>query len=291
MSDQTLFLSNSAAGSADDEVVTQVLALLREGFDVVSAGPETPAELEATLAPFRGDRIIVGGGDGSLHLLVNALGGLGRLEDIAVGLVPLGTGNDFAAAAGIPAEPLAAARRCLDGEPTTVDVIRADDGEYVVNAAHAGVGAVAAERAQGVKAFAGRLAYPLGAIQAAATEAGWAVTLQLDGEGIFQGDMLLTMVANGSRIGGGTHLEPNADPFDGMIDVLLIEALPLHERPGLGLDLQRGTHLERSDVHHWRGRQLHLQGTDISHNRDGELRHGLADVTYTIQPAAWRLLR
>jgi diacylglycerol kinase family enzyme len=73
--------------------------------------------------------------------------------------------------------------------------------------------------------------------------------------------------------------------------VLVIDAIPLHERPGLGLDLQRGTHLERDDVHHWRGRRLQLDGTDISHNRDGELRHGLADVTYTIQPAAWHLLR
>jgi YegS/Rv2252/BmrU family lipid kinase len=289
--DQTLFLSNSAAGSADDELVTQVVSVLRSGYDVVSASPGTPAELEATVATFAGDRIIVGGGDGSLHLLLNALGGLGRLGDVAVGLVPLGTGNDFAAAVDVPAEPLDAARACMEGQPTAVDLIRAGDGEYIVNAAHAGVGAVAAERAQGVKAVAGRLAYPLGAILAAATESGYAVTLRLDDTDIYAGDMLFTLVANGPRIGGGAHLYADADPFDGMIDVLVIDALPLHERPGLGMDIQRGTHLERDDVHHWRGRHLQLHGTGISHNRDGELRHGLADVTYTIQPAAWHLLR
>jgi YegS/Rv2252/BmrU family lipid kinase len=291
VSDRLLFLSNHAAGSVDEELAEEVATVLREGFEVVRASPATPAELETTLAAFDGERVVVGGGDGSLHLLINALATLGRLADVLVGLVPMGTGNDFAGGVGLPPEPLDAARAYLDGDPAEVDVIRADDGEYVVNAAHAGVGAVAAERAQGKKAVAGRLAYPLGAIQAAATEAGYKVELRLDGEVIYTGSMLLTLVANGSRIGGGAHLYADADPFDGMIDVLVIDAIPLHERPGLGLDLQRGTHLERDDVHHWRGRRLELDGSDISHNRDGELRHGLADVTYTILPAAWRLLR
>jgi diacylglycerol kinase (ATP) len=291
VSDQTLFLSNSAAGSVDDEHIAQVIEILRRERDVVTASPTTPAELKATLASFRGDRVVIAGGDGSLHLLINALGELGRLDDVAIGLVPLGTGNDFAGAIGIPDDPVAAARSILDATPTQVDLIMADDGERIVNAAHAGVGAVAAERAQVAKPLAGRLAYPLGAIQAAATEAGYDVTLRLDDELIYADSMLLTLIANGPRIGGGTYLCPAADPSDGLIDVLTIDAVPLHERPGLGLDIQRGTHLERDDVHHWRGRSLALEGERMSHNRDGELRHGLADVTYTIQPAIWHLLR
>ena len=291
MSDQTLVLSNSAARSVDDEHVKQVVEILRQGWDVVVARPTTPAELEATLASFSGDRVVIAGGDGSLHLLINALSELGRLDYVIIGLVPLGTGNDFAAAVGIPDDPVAAARAMLDAAPIQVDLIMADDGERVVNAAHAGVGAVAAERAQAAKAVAGRLAYPLGAIQAGATEAGYEVALRVDDEPVYVGRMLLTLVANGPRIGGGTRLYAAADPFDGLIDVVVIDAMPLHERPGLGLDIQRGTHLERDDVHHWRGRSLALEGERVSHNRDGELRHGLAEVTYTIQPAAWHLLR
>ena len=288
---RALLLSNRTAGSSDDKLVAKIADVLSDGYDVVDASPAGSSELDTVLSSFDGERIIVAGGDGSLHVLINALANLGRLSDVVVGLVPLGTGNDFALGLGLPADPVDAARACLDGTSTAVDLIVADDGEHITNAAHAGIGAVAAERAQTTKPIAGQWAYPLGAIQAAVTESGYEVTLRLDDEPIYEGTMLLTLVANGPCIGGGTRLCTNADPHDGLLDVLVIEALPLLERPGLGLDIQRGTHLERSDVRYWRGHHLEIDGHDINHNRDGELRHALDDVRYTIQPAAWRLLR
>lgn len=287
----TLLLSNRTAGSSDDKQVAKVADVLRTGYDLIDASPASSSELNAVLSSFDGERIIVAGGDGSLHVLINELDNVGRLADVVVGLVPLGTGNDFASGMGLPADPVDAARACLDGTPTTVDLIVADDGEHITNAAHAGIGAVAAEMAQTTKPIAGQWAYPLGAIQAAVTETGYDVTLRLDDKPIYKGTMLLTLVANGPCIGGGTRLCTNADPRDGLLDVLVIEAMPLRERPALGLDIQRGTHLERSDVRYWRGRHLEIDGHDIDHNRDGELRHALDDVRYTIQPAAWRLLR
>lgn len=286
-----LLIANSVAGSADDDVMAAVAAILREGYDLRVAGPDTPAALTAELAGFDGDRVIVAGGDGSLHLLVNTLAGIGRLDDVAVGLVPLGTGNDFAAGTGIPEDPLEAARTCLSAMPAPVDVVVADDGEHVVNAAHAGIGAVAAEHAQSAKPLAGKLAYPLGAIQAAVSAPGHQVTLSLDGTTVHDSGMLFALVANGPRIGGGTRMCPDADPADGLIDVLVIDSMPVHERVGLGIAIQRGTHLERDDVHAWRGAELHIAGEAVDHNRDGEILHGLADVTYTIRPAAWHLLR
>lgn len=291
MADRALFVSSSAAGSSDDQRVSDVVATLRSGFDLTVAQPATPTQLAATLASFRGDRVVVAGGDGSLHLTINAIAGLGRLGDTAIGLIPLGTGNDFAKGAGISEDPVAAARACLDAAPAAIDAIVADDGELVVNAAHAGVGAVAAERAQATKPFAGRLAYPLGAIQAAVTEAGYETQLRLDDDPIYAGAMLFTLVANGPCIGGGTRLCANADASDGLLDVVLIEAIPLRERLGLGVDIQRGTHLRRRDVHQWRGRHVAFGGEPIDHNRDGEIRHGLDDVTYTIRPAAWHLMQ
>jgi YegS/Rv2252/BmrU family lipid kinase len=286
-----LLLSNPTAGSSDDKQVAKVADVLRAGYDLVEAEPRSPAELDAVLSSFDGERIIVAGGDGSLHVLINRLGNRQQLHEVVVGLVPLGTGNDYAVGMGIPEDPVAAAQACLDGTPTAADLVIADDGEYIVNAAHAGIGAVAAEYAQSTKPVAGPWAYPLGAVQAAVTEAGYEVALRLDDQPIYQGTMLLTLVANGPCIGGGTRLCTNADPRDGLLDVLLIEAMPLRERPGLGLDIQRGTHLERDDVQYWRGRHLEIDGRNIDHNRDGELRHALDDVRYTIQPSAWRLLR
>ena len=291
MAEHALLLANQTAGSAAPAQLAAVSGVLREAYALRSAFPENPAELRAALDGFRGERIIVAGGDGSLHMVVNALADLDRLADVAVGIVPLGTGNDFAGGIGVPDDPVEAARACLTARPRPVDGVVADDGEHVVNAAHAGIGAVAAERAQATKAVAGALAYPLGAIQAAVAEDGYEVALQVDGETVHDTPMLFTLVANGPRIGGGTRMWPDADPADGLIDVLVIDRMPLVERPLLGVAIQRGTHLERDDVHHWRGRSLRIAGEPVDHNRDGELRHALADVTYTISPAAWHVLR
>jgi YegS/Rv2252/BmrU family lipid kinase len=290
MTTPALLLSNSAAGSSHDTQIAKVADVLRAGFDLVEARPTSSADLNPVLSSFDGEHIIVAGGDGSLHVLIHALGNMGRLADVVVGLVPMGTGNDFATGMGLAADPVDAARACLDGTVTAVDMIVADDGEHIVNAAHAGIGAVAAEFAQATKPIAGQWAYPLGAVQAALTETGYPVALRLDDTLVYEGTMLLTLVANGPCIGGGTRLCTNADPRDGLLDVLVIEALPLRERPGPGLDIQRGTHLARSDVHVWRGFHLEIDGHEIDHNRDGELRHALDNVRYTIQPAAWRLL-
>lgn len=291
MATSTLLLSNDAAGTADEERVAEVRRILAEGFDVTSVSTGTPQDLKRALSSFDGDQIVVAGGDGSLHVLINELARAGRLGDVVVGLVPLGTGNDFAGGVGISDDPLEAARACLHASPVDVDVIVADDGEHVVNAAHAGLGAVASNRAVAAKPVAGRLAYPLGAIQAGVTESAYDLQVTVDDELVHAGPALFVMVANGPRIGGGAHLCPGADPTDGMADVLVIDDVGRLERPGLGLDIQRGTHTDRDDVHVWRGRRVRISGQEVDHNRDGELLPGLADVTYSLHPSAWRLLR
>lgn len=291
MTVSALLVANTTAGSADDGRVDEVAALLRQAYDLRVANTDTPAALRAALDDFAGEVVVVAGGDGSLHVLINALAACGRLASVAVGLVPLGTGNDFANGVGIPDDPLEAARACLAGAPQPVDVLTADDGEHVVNAAHAGIGAVAAERAQVAKPVAGKLAYPLGAIRAGVGEEGYRVTLTLDDRVVHDGAMLFALAANGPCIGGGTSFCSGADPADGLIDVVVIDDVPLHERPGLGIAIQRGTLGERDDVHSWRGRRLRIAGEPVDHNRDGEIRKQLADVTYVVRPAAWQLLR
>ena len=147
MAEHALLLANHAAGSAAPEQLDAVTDILHEAYVLRRAFPENLTELRAALDGFAGERVIVAGGDGSLHVLINALADAGRLADVAVGIVPLGTGNDFAGGIGLPDDPVVAARACLEARPQPVDAVLADDGEYVVNAAHAGIGAVAAERA------------------------------------------------------------------------------------------------------------------------------------------------
>lgn len=285
-----LLISNSVAGSTTEQRLAGVAEVLRAGGDLIHTRPTGPDDLRAALAAFAGDRVVVAGGDGSLHLAVNLLDELGRLPATTVGLVPMGTGNDFACGLGLPEDPVEAARACLEGRPRRLDLLETDDGEVVVNAAHAGLGAVASDRAQVVKPVAGPLAYPLAALASGAAQDEYKLEVTVDDEVVHSGPALLVLAANGPCLGGGARLCVGADPADGMLDVLVIGELATAARAGLAMAIQRGTHLERDDVCEHQGTRLRVRGEAVDHSRDGELRHELADVTYTIRPAAWDLL-
>lgn len=288
---QALLLANSEAGSATADGIDAVESALREGFAVTRGTSDGPDELREMLGSFTGDHVIVAGGDGSLHTLVNVLADVDRLDDTVVGLVPMGTGNDFATGLGLSDDPVAAARACVRGEPATMDALVADDGETVVNAAHAGVGAVASDRAQVAKPVVGALAYPLAALVAGATTPGYHLVVTIDGTVVHDGTALFALAANGPCLGGGARLCVNADPGDGLIDILVIGDVPMADRAGLALRLQRGTHTDHDRVDQYRGTSLRVHGDAVDHSRDGELRRGLTDATYTLRPSVWRMLR
>src|SRR5947208_1080775 len=90
--------------------VTGVVAALVAHAVVEVAHTGNPGELDSVLHRRGGRHIVVAGGDGTLHAVVSALYRRHELADAVVGLVPLGTGNDFARGAGIPMDPAEAAR-------------------------------------------------------------------------------------------------------------------------------------------------------------------------------------
>lgn len=291
MTSRALLVANSTAGSTTGDQVGAVADALRDGYDVRVVETGSLDDLRALLVDFSGDHVIVAGGDGSLHAVVNLLSDLERLGDTFIGLIPMGTGNDFALGLDLPTDPLDAAALCLRNTPTSMDLVTTDDGNVVVNAAHAGLGAVASDRAQVAKSVAGALAYPMAAVVAGAVETGNHLEVSLDGRVIHDGTTLFVLAANGPCLGGGAQLCTGADPSDGLLDVLLIGDVALPKRAGLGLSIQRGTHLEHPDVATWQGSELRICGEPVTHSRDGELHHGLRDVTYTIERGAWHLLR
>lgn len=286
-----VLIANEAAGSSDDPRGAAALSMLRDRLTVHDVRVDAPDRLAPALSSHVGDLVIVAGGDGTLHAALNALHRLGRLDDVRVGLIPLGTGNDFARAAGVPLDPREAARRSVEGRPTPVDVLTTDEGELVVNAAHVGVGAVAADRAEPAKPLLGPLAYPVGALLAGVEATGWHTEVTLDDRVVHDDTALLVWVGNGPAIGGGTAMCPVADPTDGLLDVVVAGPVARTDRPALAIALREGTHLERDDVHHWTGRRVTIAGDPLPHDRDGELGDARARATYTIRRSAWRLLR
>ena len=162
---ELLVITNAAAGSAHQEAVDAAVGALRERVKVEVAATSSPEDCAAAVARRGGRRVVVCGGDGSVHFIVAALHRAGELGD-PVGLIPLGTGNDLARALGLPLDPRQAARVVLEGAPHQLDLLVDDAGGVVINAVHLGVGAEAARAAASLKPKLGRLAYVLGGMTA-----------------------------------------------------------------------------------------------------------------------------
>jgi len=278
-------ITNDKAGSTTEDAMDAALDVLRTGLDVRVVSTSSDAELDQEL--FTEDIVIVMGGDGSLHAVVSSLARLERLDKVALGLIPLGTGNDFARALDIPDDPAESARLIIDGHRVAVDLVRDDAGGTVVNAVHLGAGAEAADRAETWKETLGPLGYAVGALISGADQDPLDVQVSVDGTALPAGNGILQVAINNGRyVGGGTPLAPDADPGDGVLDVLVSYAVGATERIGYLRDLRDGTHVERDDVMTVRGSTVRVHGEPFSCSADGEVEAGVTTRTWNIEPAA-----
>jgi diacylglycerol kinase (ATP) len=138
--DSILLVTNIGAGSADDKTLSPAIDLLRESTSVEVCVTHGPDELEDVLDGLGSRRLVIAGGDGSLHGVVAALNRRNQLKQTVLGLIPIGTGNDFARGAGIPLDPEQAARLILTGRIGTIDLVVDDAGDIVVNNVRVGIG-------------------------------------------------------------------------------------------------------------------------------------------------------
>ncbi len=297
-----LLLTNAAAGTADDETVAAAREILERQAEVEVHATASIDELTDVLAG-RGDaEVVVVGGDGSLHAALTALCREGAFEEGAerttLGLVPLGTGNDFARAVGLPIDPAEAAEIVLSSPARPMDVIVDDDRNIVANAVHLGVGELAGRAARPWKERLGTvrlgiLGYVIGAVRAGVGEKGWKLRVVVDGREIADGSrrVLQVAIANGTSVGGGTELAPDAEPGDGLADVVISYATSPLARLRYGFRLTRGTHTELDDVLELRGREVRVIATTRPYgiNADGEVGHPIADRTWRVVPGAYLL--
>lgn len=286
-----LALSNASAGSSSEDAIADAVAVLRSGYEVEVVATSSVDELDAALAERPGVEVVAAlGGDGSLHAVVNALHRAGRLAEVTVALVPLGTGNDFARSVDLPVEPVEAARRVVEGRERAVDLILGEDGVIVVNAAQVGLAAEAAARAKRYKDRYGPLGYVLGALKSAFVPDA-RVTVRIDGRRL-RGHRHVTQLAvgNGRFVGGGTEMFPAARLDDGKLDVEVVFARTLLERAiYAGRLLTRTTH--RSPlVHAEHAREVSVDGEGLRCTSDGELSEAAAHHGWRILPAALTLI-
>lgn len=227
-----LILNGKSAG--DDALRDAVSTLRGRGIalDVRVTWEAGDAERYVSEAIADGaDTLIAAGGDGTLSEVATTLAH--RDEPAArlpmLGLVPLGTANDFANAAGIPLEPLQALELVAGSQAMAMDLIKvvADDGQvhWCANLASGGFGTqVTVETDEGLKKMLGGLAYlvtgisKLGKIQP--------IRARLQGPDFaWEGDLIALGIGNGRQAGGGQALCPDAFIDDGLLDVTVVPEL------------------------------------------------------------------
>ena len=300
--DPLLVITNAEAGTADEENLATALGVLRERASVEVASTSKPGELDGVLHRAGSRRIVVAGGDGSLHAVVSALHRRQELRDAVLGLLPLGTGNDFARGVDIPLDIAEAARVVLDGRPTPMDLVVDEVGEVVVNSVHVGAGANASRRGQrwkdrlhsvGVgRANLGKLGYPIGALLTAWNPPVIRVRIVVDGECVTDLDqpILMAAVGNGPSVGGGAELTPEADPADGRVDVMISRSVGPVARLAYAVRLGLATHHERDDVTYLRGSTVSVSGGPFWCSADGEVYGPERHRTWHVEPDAYRMV-
>ena len=300
--DPLLVITNSGAGTADEESLRLALEVLRARTSVEVATTGNPGELDGVLHRAGSRRIVVAGGDGSLHAVVAALHRRHDLAGAVLGLLPLGTGNDFARVNEIPLDIADAARVVLDGTPRPRDLIVDEVGEIVVNSVHAGAGAQASRKAAIWKdrlhsigfgpVNLGKLGYPIGAALASFRPPYVRLRVLIDGELVVDYDrpVLMIAVGNGVHVGGGLPLTPEADPGDRVVDVMISLATGPLERFGYAVSLLRGTHAERDDVIYLRATRVEVSGEEFWCSADGEIYGPERQRSWHVEPAAYSFI-
>ncbi len=192
---------------------------------VVADGPERVASAIADRSD-EIERLIMVGGDGLLHHLLPAL----AETSLVLGIVPSGTGNDFARALGLPSRRRAAVDRAL-GPAAPVDLLRVvgpggGDGasRWVATVLTTGFSGRVNDRANGLRFPRGQQKYTVATLAEVRRLRPVDVSLTLDGAEV-GGSTTLVAVANTRYFGGGMEICPTADPDDGRLHVTVIEAV------------------------------------------------------------------
>ena len=270
-----------------DELRAAVTRVREQGHDVQVrlTFEEGDGERFAREAARTGAELVVAaGGDGTLNEVVNGVADSPARP--RVGVVPIGTANDFAVGMSVPEEIGPAVDLALTGTPRRVDLVRLN-GRYFINVSAGGFGAEATEAAAPeAKRLVGAWAYVITGARQFADLRAVAGRFESEEGVLYEGEFMLFAVGNARQTGGGSMLTPRAELDDGLMDLLVVKAVPRVDFLALLPDLRAGTHLESPDVVYARARRLVLTTREtLSVNADGEPQRG-SRFEYEVEPSA-----
>lgn len=279
---RTLLAINKQSARGEAEVGAALAILEDSGQEIVlheGGGPE------ALLDFIRGNaagaqRVVIGGGDGTLNLVIDAILDCG----LPLGILPMGTANDLARGLGIPTNPVEACRIIADGQTRHIDLGWVN-GKHFFNVASLGASVEIArtmQRRRDRNARWGVLSYPIAMVEAARHCSPFRALLRVDGHTQDVRSYQIS-VGNGRFYGGGMRVAEDAALDDGTLDLYSLKVRSAWQVLLHLPALRAGRHQNWRGVLHLRGREITIQ-TDhpMPVNTDGEL------TTHT--PAVFRVV-
>jgi len=293
MSDVVLIVNPAAGkGAAAAAAARAALRLRERGIAVrvhqtTSAKDTTDAAHDAAL---HGARAVVAcGGDGTINRVLQPLVG----TDVPLGILPLGTGDDNARLLQIPRGQVElAADVVIAGATRTVDValVRTEDGteRYFLGVLSTGFDSDVNEVANEMTRFSGTTKYIAAMLKRLRTFAPIPYEFTIDGV-LHQQDAVLFSIGNGKSYGGGMKVTANAEPDDGELDAVWLDAVSLATLLRVFPMVYSGKHLARKEVHEARGRTFSVSAPGQVAYADGE-RIGELPITVRVVPSALHVL-
>jgi YegS/Rv2252/BmrU family lipid kinase len=288
--------ANGSTGRRWPEVARRAAALGLVGETRLSERPGHLADLAAGAVADGATQLVVVGGDGTVHEVVDGLARAGASDRVELGLIPFGTGRDFARSLRIPRRLDDALEVVRGGRVRTVDIGRAtyasDNGEAVAhfaNFAGAGISGAIADRAnRTTKAFGGRLSFIWATLAVFTRWQPTEMTVEIDGERR-QVLLLEALAMNGDYTAGGMWVAPEASLEDGTFDVVLIGDFSKAEFTTTFPKIYRGTHVSHAKVEIVRARELRVDApSPLPIVLDGE-QPGTTPVRFEVVPGALRV--
>ncbi len=266
---------NRRAGSLRTVLETALAKRDLRATLVETEAPRHATTLARTLAETH-DVVVAVGGDGTVHEVARGLMG----TPAAMGILPLGTGNDFAHALGMPDDLEAGIDALILAPRVAVDLARltwteADGSTHettFINCLGVGFDGVVAAAVPRYKWLGGKTAYLAAVLRSLV---GWgqpAVTVAADGETLLDGRFFLLDVNNGFSVGGGFLMTPDAVPDDGLLDVCVVRSMKLPRVLQLLPKTFSGGHVNEPEARMATIKRLTLRTeTPLSAHADGEV--------------------
>ena len=273
----TLVVNERSGGGRAGRILPKVARRLREQvptaeLHIVSSSSWTEAEKltrTAALEARPGDALLVMGGDGMAHLGLNAAAG----TKATLGLIPAGTGNDFARGIGVPRTVDEAVEVIVAGQTRTVDLAHISNStfpqRYVGAVVSTGYDARVNRSTNHIRLRLGALSYGYIAMRELASFSPLHYDMIIDGVRRRQ-EAMLVAVSNTGIFGGGMRIAPDADPADGFLDVTVVGPVSRTTLLRLLPSMYSGAFVKHPCVEQFRARSIELAGEGLFVMGDGE---------------------